>query len=445
MSWNPNKSPLEINNVTVNNKSRLKDLAHLAPKFEDYPQAPINPVDSVPTSNESPNQIQEGSELGDKKASINRALQQRRDDDNVIDNSVTLYNIDEAILTYMQNDLNIQVKDNGNIIKVPVIYGSPERWQSALKDGYLRDKQGQLQNPIVMVRRSGFQRNDQLMTFNRHLSETFVRKFSEKNRYDKFHVMNSAGQSSGMVPVNEVYNVVCPDQILVNYECAVWTDLHEQMNTIIERINFAAEEYWGDKKRFKFRVRISDFSNTVEVQVDDDRLVRSDFTLEVWGYLLPDTFENFKATTTKSLTPRKVVFGIETSVADNDIFSVNLGKSTNKVSVAPSGISSEELKESLFKYQGEQTTIYGSFVFKDSTKTTIKFLNKKLSPTPQALINSILPANKFSIFVDGVNVPKSNIASFSQVGSDFVVKITNAGFTKNISSSSEIFSIGKFE
>ena len=50
------------------------------------------------------------------------------------------------------------------------------------------------------------------------------------------------------------------------------TEYVQQMNQLIETINFADNDYWGDPERFKFRANIDSFSNSVEVPSDDDRV-----------------------------------------------------------------------------------------------------------------------------------------------------------------------------
>jgi hypothetical protein len=129
-----------------------------------------------------------------------------------------------------------------------------------------------------------------------------VKKFDEKNKYDRFSLLTSAS-----APVAQILNVTMPDHVTLTYEFMMWTEYVEQMNTLIEKINFAAEEYWGDPKRFKFRVYINDYTNTTEVNSGKDRMVRTTFNMTVQAYLLPDSFENKKLTTTKTLTQRRIV------------------------------------------------------------------------------------------------------------------------------------------
>jgi hypothetical protein len=44
-------------------------------------------------------------------------------------------------------------------IAVPVIYGSPEKWKSVQKDGYYKDKNGKILNPIIMFKRDNIEKN----------------------------------------------------------------------------------------------------------------------------------------------------------------------------------------------------------------------------------------------------------------------------------------------
>jgi hypothetical protein len=236
-----------------------------------------------------------------------RALNRRRDKDEVKDFSVTLVDVDTAIFNYLDTVINPTVVDAGRAVKVPLNYASPERWKAIKKDGYMRDKQGKVQCPAIAFRRTAMQRNDNLTTLNRYLQYPAVRKFSEKNQYDKFSLM------TGFKPVQEAYSVAMPDHIIVNYDFIVWTEYVEQSNKIIESINFATEDYWGDMKRFRFRTSISDFNFQTEVSAEQDRIVRTTFGMMTYAYLLPDRYENYKNVVQKAFTQRKLVVTGETT------------------------------------------------------------------------------------------------------------------------------------
>ena len=64
----------------------------------------------------------------------NRAKIRSRKDDTLGDYSVGFYQIDDAIKYYFDNVIKPTVIEDEELIKVPVLYGSPERWKSMQRD-----------------------------------------------------------------------------------------------------------------------------------------------------------------------------------------------------------------------------------------------------------------------------------------------------------------------
>ena len=96
------------------------------------------------------NEIKSQLELaGFPKTDKSRAYDARRDNDQVLDFSITLKDIDKSIQYYFNNIIRPTVVENESVISVPVIYMYPERWKSMQVDGFLRDKEGKLQVPII--------------------------------------------------------------------------------------------------------------------------------------------------------------------------------------------------------------------------------------------------------------------------------------------------------
>ena len=273
-----------------------------------------------PVVNNPPhNPVNTGHEMSDSKKPVvqsaygpnhkpNRAYDVRRDTDKEKNFSVTLIDIDTAILTHLDTVISPTIIDAGRQIKVPINYASGEKWKSIQQDGVIRDHNGKIQTPVIAFRRSTMQRNDNLITLNRYLQYPAIKHFSEKNKYDRFSAM------SGFMPVKEIYSVAMPDHVIINYEFIIWTELIEQGNAVVEAINFATEDYWGDKNRFKFRTSISDYNFETTNDAGQDRIVRSTFSMMVNAYLLPDKFENYKSVVQKAFTPRKVVFDVHEKI-----------------------------------------------------------------------------------------------------------------------------------
>ena len=125
------------------------------------------------------------------KKPLNRVEQLKTEPKN--HKGVKLYDVDMAIAEHMIDVVVPTVEAMGEKIKVPVIYGNPERWKAVQKEGYLRDKQGQIQIPLVMFKRNSIARDDSMpSTMNRNVFYPVVTKYSKKHKYDLFSQMTSA-------------------------------------------------------------------------------------------------------------------------------------------------------------------------------------------------------------------------------------------------------------
>lgn len=266
-------------------------------------------------SNPVPFFVQEPISRAEKVIKDNRSKQVRRDTDTQRDFTISLEDIDATILHHLQN-LQIQVDDNGQKIKVPIFFGSPEKWTAAQRDGYMRDQQGKIILPAIVLKRTTSANDETLQFFNRYLETSVMKLYSNKNKYTRFNLL--AGKNA---PINEVYNIVVPSHMLLTYNFMIWTELVEQQNKIVETIQFNTKDYWGSEKGFRFRTRVDSFGHTVELQDGDDRAVRTEFQLTTHGYILPDTMTKLERqilTTQKLLTPKKIVMNMEVVESEFD-------------------------------------------------------------------------------------------------------------------------------
>ena len=164
---------------------------------------------------------------------FSRSNQLRRDNDVQKNISVSIKDVDAAIMYYFNEVIRPNVVENKETIKVPVMYASPERWVSIQKQGFMRDKRQQLVIPAIIFRRTGINKNDNVPISKIDANKpqnfvTFEQKYTSQNRYDQF------SKQIGLQPARELYNVVVPDYITLNYEFTIWTSLIEQMNKIVE-------------------------------------------------------------------------------------------------------------------------------------------------------------------------------------------------------------------
>tara|TARA_Y100000592_G_scaffold47422_1_gene75347 strand:- start:1295 stop:2305 length:1011 start_codon:yes stop_codon:yes gene_type:complete len=246
----------------------------------------------------------------DTRPSINKANQISRKDDLTQDISIGLQDHDEAIMYYFNNVIKPSVIINGNRTNVPIIYGSPERWKSVQKDGYYRDKEGKIQTPLIMFKRDSVEKRrdlgNKLDGNNPQLYYTFQEKYTKRNQYDNFMVLQ------GRKPQRELYKVVVPDFIKLQYTCVIWCDFVAQMNKLIEMINYTSDSYWGDKERFNFNAKIDTYNNTTEIAQGENRIIKTDFGLTIQGYLIADSLNKaLSSVDSKVFSNSKVTFGTE--------------------------------------------------------------------------------------------------------------------------------------
>ena len=249
------------------------------------------------------------------RGEVNRAKQYKRDTDNVPDVSVSLMDLDSAIMFHFTEVIKPTVVDNGEIVKVPVMYSSPERWFAVQKTGFMRDKKRQLILPVIAFRRTGMTKDDTipLDTMDPEspsLEVAFEKKYNSRNRYDNFSVQY------GIIPQREYYNVAVPDFMILTYDFMIWTHYIEQMNKLVERINWSEGAYWGEPGKMKFRTSIDSYTDSTDVS-ERERMVRTEFSVTLKGYLLPEAFNEF-STTQKYLTPKRVKFISETDTSETD-------------------------------------------------------------------------------------------------------------------------------
>lgn len=235
--------------------------------------------------------------------------------------SVGLYDIDEALGFFFDEVLKPTVIQGGETIPVPVIYGSPERWSTMRKQGYFRDGKSKLVLPLIMYRKTNISRND-AMYFPRleQLYYISAKKWDNKNKYDNFSVLTGASErlKTGWQNETDRYALTSiPNYVIINYEGVIWTAFVEQMNKLIEKITFKEGTYWGDEKKFKFRTEVDGFDTAVELNTDSERMVKANFTMTLYGYLLPEEIDG-KLTTRVALSPKRITFNIEEIVGKNE-------------------------------------------------------------------------------------------------------------------------------
>tara|TARA_R110000868_G_scaffold379413_4_gene645227 strand:- start:868 stop:2130 length:1263 start_codon:yes stop_codon:yes gene_type:complete len=380
----------------------------------------------------------------------NRGYSRTVKGDDVKQFSIGLRDIDETIVYYFNNVIKPSVVQNSNKIPVPVLYGSPERWAAVQKDGFYRDKNGKIQTPLIMFKRESIEKNralgNKLDANNPNNFGIFQKKYSKKNIYDRF------GTLSNRDPVKELYGVIIPDYVNITYSCIVFTEYIEQMNKIVESINFASDAYWGDPERFNFRAMIDSYTTATELNKGQDRTVKTTFNISMMGHIVPDSINASIAGMNKFYSKSSISFGLEvdgnseilnarasTPISANPkgrFFDSIAGK-TEITNINYSGMSQEDKD-----YLGT-TTVVDSNITSNTVDTglnSITFNNVSFLSPPTGF--PALGIQDFKVFINGVIAELSAISSIQETGNNITITFNNSlGFS--VTSEMEIMIVGK--
>ena len=378
---------------------------------------------------------------------INRGSTRTRKEDRVGDIKIGLYDIDDAIKYYFDEVIRPRVNDFDEDVSVPVLYGSPERWVSAQRGQYYRDQKGKIMVPLIMYRRTSVGKDtsvnfSKIDANNPKLFYTFEKKYSSQNRYDNFSALQ------GVVPIRERYSVVVPDYVTIQYEGVIWTDYIEQMNDLIEAINYSQGSYWGDPERFKFRTSIAEFSDSTEVPTDGDRIVKTTFNMELHGYIIPDSLNKELAMSNPNTqlenTVGQILFDEGDDIDSSDVIqgTETATGGSNFVTSTPGATVEETLDMSLvFQYLDKRFSKLANNTA--MTTNTATFLTSSLAVAPSGFELNATNNNDFLVFVNGAYV-RPGLYSVAEESGNTIFTFTTSSLGYDLESDDEIIAYGKF-
>jgi len=379
---------------------------------------------------------------------INRALEITTRKDTDKDFSIGIKDFDEALKYYFDNVLKLSVTQNGSRVPVPVFYGNQENWKDIQLEGYLRDRSDKLMAPLIFFRRTGIEQNRNLgfkLDGNQaHNLQYFESSYDRRNVYSNFNVLNSR------VPTKKYMVSVTPDYVTVSYSCLVWTYYVEQMDKLIESLNFASRSYWGDPNKFLFYTEIDSFEETIQYNIGTDRSVRNQFTLKLNGYLIPDSINAKVAAGNRVFSVANISFGLEVANSSEQ-FQANLAKSKSSTvasvaandSVNVTNITNNNsgtLPASVTSYLVQTKQIQGTYV---SSNSVIFASGWAVPPAGYNIPNN--SSSNFNFFVNSTLIDPGAITSFvdnQNNTSTLTINAATLGF--GFDSQDTIYAIGKF-
>ena len=376
------------------------------------------------------------------KIERNRAENRKVTSDDVKQFSIGLRDIDETIVYYFNNVIKPSVLQNGTRKNVPIIYGSPERWAAVQKDGFYRDKNGKIQAPLIMYKRDSLEKNRNLgnkLDANNPVNfGIFEKKFSMKNVYDRFSILNSRDR------VKEYYGVIIPDYVNITYSCIIFTDYVEQMNKIIESVNFAADSYWGDPERFNFRAMIDNFTTVTELNQGEDRKVRTEFQINMLGHIVSDSINAQLNGLNKFYSKSAISFKIETA---GSIETLNARADTPEADTGRRFFDTALVgaqKDALPPGMNDDEVAFvalNSVAIADSLTTNLAtFNNRTIASIPEGFIGG---QGNFQVYVNGLLVAES-ARTVSQVDLNIQISFDPNLVGYDVEGNDEVLLAGKF-
>lgn len=246
---------------------------------------------------------------------IERAQETRRDDDTIKTPSCTIYDIDNAVLTYITDVIRPEIIENETVIPVPVMYANGEKWSQIRANGFMYDAEDRLMTPVIALKRNSITERDTMkkldVNWNPETRDDYARntllfenKYTKANRYDRFSVLQNSR------PTRELYVSSIPEYVDVSYDLLIWAEYTEQLNSIVEQIMPTGGFAWGTT--WKFITNIQDYSFETISTPGEDRVVRATLPLTTKGTLLMP-YELKRSSLQKRYAVKRITFDGETS------------------------------------------------------------------------------------------------------------------------------------
>jgi hypothetical protein len=360
-------------------------------------------------------------------------------DGTVKDVSIALYDVDYAVKWHLENVINPTCIEDNAVITVPILFAAGEKWAAVQKHGYLRDNQGKILTPMIMIKRNSVSKRDDIQDLKvletADARITFERKYTKANRYDRF----SLSQAS---PIKEFYSVDVPKFVQIEYELLIWTNNSIQLNEVVEQLIWFDGKAFGDAHKFITHIDPPSFESVNSN--GEDRIVRATMGMRTKAHILNTHGPNAPAM--YRLNPvNKIVTAFEVDTAFETTTS-STGQTPATVTSSPSISGGSQSANpaninAALVYINSNKQVTGTVV----TSTTATFASGWLS-APSSLPDTSI--DNFIFYVNGVLLERTAIVSFTQSGSvsTLIIDVAQLGyeFDGSAPEPDEIIAIGKF-
>jgi hypothetical protein len=322
------------------------------------------------------------------------------------------------------------------------MYAAGEKWASVQKHGFLRDSQGKLLTPLIMIRRNSVTKREDIQDLKvletPDARITFERKYTQRNRYSRFDLAQRPRE-------REFYSMDVPKFVQIEYELLCWTNNTVQLNEIVEQLMWFDGKAFGDAHKFITHIDPPSFENMNDTGAD--RVVRATLSMRTKAHILNTHGPNAPAL--YRLNPvNKIIAGIEIDGVTESISSLANIAPREASTTLLNGYGSRNSGGSSSTEAIAYLTINRQLTGTVLNSTTVSFPSA-WEPAPAGLPTTSV--DNFTFLHKQMNwetaaafIPRSAIVSFTQFGgtSTLVVNTTNLDY--ELFPGDEVVGIGKF-
>ena len=380
--------------------------------------------------------------VSDKEVKRNAGYTDIKRDAPVKDISTSLYDVDYAIKWHLENVITPTVVEENAVLTVPVMYAAGEKWASVQKHGFLRDKEGKLLTPLIMIRRNSVTKREDIQDLKvletPDARITFERKYTQRNRYSRFDLAQRPRE-------REFYSMDVPKFVQIEYELLCWTNNTVQLNEIVEQLMWFDGKAFGDAHKFITHIDPPSFENMNDTGTD--RVVRATLSMRTKAHILNTHGPNAPAL--YRLNPvNKIIAGIEIDGVTESISSLANIAPREASTTLLNGYGSRNSGGSSSTEAITYLTINRQLTGTVLNATTISFPSR-WEPAPAGLPTTSV--DNFTFLHKQMNwetaasfIPRSAIVSFTQFGGSSTLVVNTANLDYELVPGDEVVGIGKF-
>lgn len=265
--------------------------------------------------------------------------------------SCGIEDVDRAMFRLFNEDLPFYFEQDGDMKRIPCIFGGGERAMVLRRKEPLRDRQGALVLPLVSILRSGIDQTAEKaigpgtgsLTLKKRLApedKHFKRLANQSGLKNQDGLLSTVGpsQTSLQLTTKNAYEIITmpnPRFFTATYEITFWAQYLQQMNNIIEAFitsynNSTARSFKIEtEKGYWFVATVEsglNDSNNFDGYQDDERVIKTSLTMTVVGYIISPQYPGAPKVFRRYVSSPKVQF--ETTVArPNSVVSSKLPSS----------------------------------------------------------------------------------------------------------------------